>query len=472
LVSTLKALFESRKELFKGLWIESSDWPWQPHPVVQVDFSQIDLTNATAFEQSLIIALDQIAAAHGLHLKNNLLINKFVELITELHKKYQEKLVLLVDEYDKPIITHLGHGESGLQTARQNQVILKKFFGTLKGADISARLRLVFITGISKFSKVSLFSDLNNLQDLSMRESYAGLLGYTQEELENYFSKRIEEFARRRQTAPEEILQLLRNWYNGHRFTKAELLVYNPFSILNAVSEYDFKNYWFETGTPSFLVNLIKERDYPIPNIENLQVREATFSTFDLDNLKLEALLFQTGYTTIQGFDGLTYRLGYPNQEVKNSFLSYLYDNLVKIADTNLKEQFIRLHQYLAQDDIEQFMQTTNAILSAIPYPQIEGRDEGFYHTVFYLMLSASGVLVHTEPLTSHGRIDMAVEFKDRVFILELKCNQSAAAAIRQIHDKRYYDKYAQSGRKIYLLGINFSTKERAIVDWQMEALK
>jgi hypothetical protein len=471
LVSTLKALFEGRKELFKGLWIESSDWPWKPHPVVIVDFSQIKLTDARMFEESLSRALDQIADQHAFHLKHNLLANKFVELITELHKKYQEQIVVLVDEYDKPIISHLGQGEAELQIAKQIRAVLKEFFGVLKGADVSARLRFVFITGISKFSKVSIFSELNNLQDLSMRASYAGLLGYTREELETYFSDRIAEFARRRQTTSEEILQLLQEWYNGHRFSEDALQVYNPFSILNVLAEQKFKPFWFETATPSFLVNLIQERDYSIPNLENLRVQDATFSTYELENLQLEALLFQTGYLTIHDYDGLLYRLGYPNQEVKTAFLNYIYHRLVKIIDTTLKAQFVNLHLYLAQEDLNQFIQTTNAILSAIPYTQIEGQHEAYYHTVFYLMLSASGVLVHTEPLSSHGRMDMAVEFKDKVYVVELKCNQSAEAAIKQIHDKRYYDKYVQSGRKIYLLGINFSTKERAIADWRMEAL-
>jgi hypothetical protein len=205
-----------------------------------------------------------------------------------------------------------------------------------------------------------------------------------------------------------------------------------------------------------------------------LQVREATFSTYELENLKLEALLFQTGYLTIQDFDGILYRLAYPNQEVKTSFLSYLYDNIVEIADTTLKEQFIRLHQYLAQDDIAQFIETVNAILASIPYTQIQGQatpegNETYYHTVFYLMVAASGVLVHSEVLSAHGRMDMAVEFKDKVFVTELKCNQTAEQAIRQIREKRYHQKYLQSDRKIYLLGINFSTKERAIADWRLE---
>jgi len=469
LVSTLKELFDGRKELFKGLWIENSDWEWKPHPIVIVDFNGIDATNATILEKSLLLRLGDIAEQHEITLKYDILPYNFVRLIKELYEKYQRPIVVLIDEYDKPIVTHLGEGEAGLQIARENRAMLKKFFGVLKETEVSDRLRLIFITGISKFSRVGIFSDLNNLQDLSMHADYADLAGYTQTESESYFGDWIEEFARRRQTSAGEILQLLRAWYNGHRFTKLDLQVYNPFSLLNVFSEYDFKNFWFETATPSFLVNLIKVRNYPIPHLENLQVREATFSTYELENLQLEALLFQTGYITIHGYDGFLYQLGYPNQEVKNAFLSYLYNNLVKLADTTLKEQYIRLHQYLAEEDLTPFIETVNAILAAIPYLQISAQDEPYYHTVFYLMLSASGVLVHTEPLSSHGRVDVAVEFKDKVYVVELKCNQPAAAAIQQIRQKRYGEKYLQSGRKIFLLGINFDTQERAVTDWRLE---
>jgi len=468
LVSTLKALFEGRKELFKGLWIENSDWPWKPHPVVQIDFNGVDATDAATLEKSLSGVLDEIAESHAISLKSEILTNKFVELFVALHKKYQENIVVLVDEYDKPIITHLGEGEAGLQTAIANRKILKKFFGVLKEARVSARLRLVFITGISKFSQVSIFSDLNNLRDLSMHAADADLLGYTQQELESHFGEWLEEFARLRQTTVAEILALLREWYNGHRFSKHATQVYNPFSIINALLEYDFKNYWFKTGTPTFLVNLIKEKNYAIPQLENLQVRETTFSTYDLENLRLEALLFQSGYLTILDFTGVLYQLGYPNQEVKTSFLNFLYDHLVGNADTIQKEQFVHLHEHLARGDYEQFIATANAILCAIAYPHIAGQDEHFYHTVFYLMLSASGVLVRTEALNAHGRMDMAVEFKDKVYVIELKCNQSAEEAIRQIHEKRYHESYLHSGRRIYLVGINFDTQARAITDWRV----
>jgi hypothetical protein len=472
LVSTLKELFQGRKELFKGLWIANSAWDWKPHPIVTIDFNGIDVTNAELFEKSLVLRLDDIAEQHAFTLEQDILPNKFVKLIKELHKKYQENIVVLIDEYDKPIVTHLGEGEAGLQTARENRAVLKKFYGVLKEIEVSERLRFIFITGISKFSRVGVFSDLNNLEDLSMHAGYADLVGYTQAELESYFGDWIAEFARRQQTTPEQILQRLRDWYNGHRFTKLELQAYNPFSILNVFSQFDFKNFWFETATPSFLTNLIKERDYPIPSLESLQVQEIVFSTYELENLQLEALLFQTGYLTIHGFDGIFYRLGYPNQEVKTAFLEYLYHHLVGIANTTLKAQYARLHQYLAQEDLAQFIETTNAILSAIPYPQISAQGEGYYHTIFYLMLSASGVLVHTEPLSSHERMDIAVEFKDKMYVVELKCNQSAEEAIRQIRQKRYHEKYVQSGRKIFLLGINFDTRERAIKDWRLETLR
>jgi hypothetical protein len=475
LVSTLRALFEGRKELFKGLWIESSNWEWKPHPVIKIDFSEIQLTDARTLEQSLFAGLDQLAEPFAITLKQNLLANKLVELITELGKKFQEKAVILIDEYDKPIITHLGKGEAGLQIAKQSRDILKNFFGVLKGANVANLIRLVFITGISKFSKVGIFSDLNNLEDLSMQTDYAELLGYTDDEITRYFKDYVSPLAEANDLSYDGCLESLRTWYNGYRFSHKEAKVYNPFSILNALKSRSFKNFWFETGSPSFLVNLISERDYPIPNIENLEVQETAFSTYELENLQLEALLFQSGYITIRGYDGILHRLGYPNQEVKNSFLSYLYQSLVEIPDTTLKAQYSRLHQYLAQEDVKQFIETVNAILAAIPYPQIQGQGESYYHTVFYLMLASSGVLVLTEPLSSHGRVDMAVEFKDKVYIVELKCNQSAEEAIRQIRAKRYHEKYLsrqrRDGRKIYLLGINFDNHERAIKDWRLETI-
>jgi hypothetical protein len=233
-----------------------------------------------------------------------------------------------------------------------------------------------------------------------------------------------------------------------------------------------FGNYWFDTATPSFLINLIKEQQYPIPLIETLELGQDDFTVYDLDDLKLEPLLFQTGYITIKDHDDELYRLSYPNQEVKTSFLKYLYDHMVAIRDSSLKTQYKKLHLYLRQEQYDLFIETANAIFSAIPYPHLKKQDENYYHTVFYLMLAASGVLVHTEVLNIRGRVDMEVHFPEKVYIVELKCNQSAKKAIAQIRAKRYFEKHLHSGRKIFLLGINCSSQKRRITDWLVEAVE
>jgi hypothetical protein len=472
LVSTLEHLFMGHKELFRGLWIENADWDWTPHPVLRIDFSEVKSTSPQILESSLMATLDRIAELEGIQLKTNILTNKLVDLIAGLHQKYQHEVVVLIDEYDKPLIGHLGKGKEELEIAKQNRDVLREFYGVLKGGNVGKALRFVFLTGISKFARVSIFSELNNLRDLSMHPAYAVLLGYTQEELERFFAEFIQRLSQNLAEPKQDILERLKVWYNGYRFTIKDLPVYNPFSVMNAFEKEIFQNYWFETATPAFLVNLIKEKKYPIPDIETLQLQQMSFSTYDLDRLDLEPLLFQTGYITIRGFDGVRYQLGYPNQEVKNAFLSYLYKNLVEIPRTTIKEQYTLLHEFLAQEKLEPFIETASAILAAIPYEHIGDQDEHYYHTVFYLMLSASGVLVHTEPLTSIGRIDMEVYFPDKIYIVELKCNQSAEQAIAQIKEKKYFEKHLHGGRKILLLGVNFSTTERRITEWRVEVVK
>ena len=230
-----------------------------------------------------------------------------------------------------------------------------------------------------------------------------------------------------------------------------------------------FQNYWYETGTPTFLLNLIKSQDYPIPEVEKLELDESSFSTYEIENLRIEALLFQTGYLTIAGHDEYFYTLDYPNQEVKSSFMKNLYDLFTEIKSLRTKNSFKLLAKYLKEEKSEEFISTVNTILESITYHQLAGQDEPFYHTVFYLMLSASGVEVLTELLTSLGRIDIAVFFEDKIYVIELKCNQDAEAAIRQIKEKKYADKYKAHGKRIILIGINFDTEKRELTDWKME---
>jgi hypothetical protein len=471
LVSTLRCLFEGKKDLFEGLWLAAhTDWSWDEHPIILLDFNQIAHGTPENLRVGLDDALIRIAQVHGITLEQRLLQGRFTELILELYQKTGRPVVVLVDEYDKPLIDHLGRGKAALQIARANRDILKGFFGVLKGGDVAPVLRFVFITGVSRFSRVSLFSELNNLDDITLSDGYAGLLGYTQSELEHYFQAHIERFAEAWQVSYEDIVARLQEHYDGYRFSHNPLQVYNPFSTLKAFRELKFGNYWFETGTPTFLINLLKEADYPLPQIETLCAPESIFGSYEIDDLQPEALLFQTGYVTIRQIEGRLYHFGYPNQEVKTAFSEMLLYSLAESNKRRIGSQVAQLAGYLQQEDFKAFFETIQAIFGSIPYTLGAKRDEAYFHTLFYLMVSASGVEVQTEILTSRGRIDLLVEFPDKVFVMEFKCTQKPQAALQQIRDQGYAERYQKSGKRIFLMGLEFSTEQRNLVAWQVQA--
>ncbi len=470
-VSTLRCLFQGRKELFEGLWIaENTDWEWKKHPVIVLDFNQISHDTPENLRQGLERCLKNTGQLYDIQLSESLLKEQFKELILSLYQKTGMPVVILVDEYDKPLIDHLGKGETSLETAKLNRDILKYFLGVIKGADVSGVLRFVFVTGVSKFSRVSIFSELNNLKDLTMSEDYADMLGYTQEELETCFAPYFPGFAQKQKLSETELLEKLRQQYNGYRFSVRDIRVYNPFSILYAMDEKNFKAYWFETGTPTFLVNLLHENNWYLPTVENMQATEALFSVYEIERLQPEALLFQTGYVTIKDTEEGLYTFDYPNREVKTAFLEILFYSYTKgLRDGS---RFVLLSKYLRLEDMNAFIETMTAIYASIPYPLETKRDEAYFHTVFYLMVSASGVTAHSEVMDCDGRIDLLVEFPDKVYIIEFKCNRRAAAAIGQIKDKAYDRKYRQSGKKIILMGISFDTEKRNISEWKHEYIK
>ena len=470
LVSVLRCLFRGRRELFDGLRIaEPGRWEWKAHPVIVIDFNGTTHDTPENLKLSLERNLINTARSYDVKTGEPLLKDRLKELISTLCQKTGMPVVVLVDEYDKPIIDHLGRGETGMETARANRDILKSFFGVLKDTEVSSLLRFVFITGVSKFSRVSIFSELNNLSDITMNPRYADMLGYTQEELETCFGGYLERFSRDTGHPPGEIRSELMRRYDGYRFSKRDVRVCNPFSVLRAFAESDFGNYWFETGTPTFLINLLRERQYHLPEIESMEVAEQVFSTYDIDCLKPEALLFQTGYVTIHGIQDDMYTLGYPNEEVKNAFLRCLLFSLSQDISGTEASRFLRLSKYLREEDAEAFSETVSAIFASVPYTLNTRRDEAYFHTLFYLMISASGAEVGTEVLTCRGRIDLVAEFTDKVYIMEFKCNRNAEAAIRQIRKKGYAERYGQSGKKIILMGIDFSTEKRNLREWKTE---
>ena len=472
LVTTLKCLFQGKKELFDGLWIaENGEWDWQEHPVILLDFTEISNTNPEQLERDLEATLARIAEDWGVQLESPLLGSKFSELVLEFAKKSGQRVAVLIDEYDKPIIDHLGKGVEELEIAKANRDLLKRFFGVLKGITIAPKLQFIFLTGISRFSKVSIFSELNNLDDISMSEFYASLLGYTQEELTAYFADELQAFAEKLVWSCEKLLGKLAEEYNGYRFSKKDLRVYNPCSILKALANLDFEDYWFETATPTFLIGLLQQEKYNIPTIEGMRVSRNLFNTFNVEKLQPEALLFQTGYLTIKEVRGRLYTLDYPNQEVKRAFTETLLLALAKDESEEIVSSTLMLAEYLQNENFSAFFEALKAIFASIPYDIETKRDEAYFHTIFYLMMTASGVDARSSVLTCKGRIDLALFFPDKIYIIEFKCKQSAEAAIQQIHEKEYAEPYRGSGKAITLIGINFNTAERNLAEWKIVTL-
>lgn len=337
LLSTLEEIFRGSKELFEGLWIYKSDYPWQIYPIIHIDFSRYQVRSVAGLEERIQLYLQQIAQDYGVTLIDGPFDVQWVDLIRKLSQEAQ--VVILIDEYDKPILENI----HTLPEARAVRDTLKSFYGVIKSMD--AHIHFVFITGISKFSRVGIFSDMNHLDDLTMDPRFATLLGFTEEEVKDNLWEHIVEFARSEEITPHELLDKMRAWYDGFCFVERAQQVYNPFSTFQLLRKQRFANYWFETGTPTFLIKLIKEREYDIEPLDHLEVPELSFSTYEIESLDLIPLLFQTDYLTIKGFRrdqfGEIYTLSYPNYEVKNAFLTYLLSAYNEL-ETALSESHLR----------------------------------------------------------------------------------------------------------------------------------
>ena len=323
LVSTLEAIFKNKRHLFKGLWLDSSEYVWEEFPVIKIDMSSVSKKTNLTLNQALKEAVNDNAILEGISLEDKEPERMFQLLIRALAKKYNQQVVILIDEYDDPIIKHINDPEM----AGKNREVLQDFYKIMKAED--ANLRFVFLTGISKFAKTSIFSGLNNLLNISMSDKYANLLGYTQEELESYFPEYISELAESHSLSVNEILSKIKFWYNGYRFSKAENKVYNPFSCLLLFEKKEFINHWFATGTPTALIDLIKRDGTELEDFENtVKLRQTDLESYEVASLPLIPILYDAGYLTIRGFsarnDIAVYTLGYPNFEVKNSFINSL----------------------------------------------------------------------------------------------------------------------------------------------------
>jgi len=462
LVSTLSEIFSGNQTLFQGLYIHDKI-EWQPHPVILIDFNGISYSNEEVFKASLLSLLDDVAAEYDIVLSKTFVKDKFAELIKKIYEKTQQKLVILVDEYDKPIIDHIDN----IEKATKNREILREFFSVLKYSD--AFLRFAFLTGVSKFSRVSIFSDLNNLRDITFSKQFATLLGYTQEELENDFGEYIQSLCFELGTKKSHLLTQIKTWYDGYSWNAKDKM-YNPFSILNLFAEQQFDNYWFASGTPTFLMKLIKNTALDVTRLENEKVSKIIFDSYNIETLNVYALLFQTGYLTITSIDKKArtpqYILNYPNFEVKEAFITYLFETFTNNGLEEIQPKAEKLRSYLEAENLDGFMNIIRALFAKIPYP-LHIEQEAYYHSLFYMILVLMGVEIDLEVLTDKGRIDGVLTFEKIIYLIEFKYGKAGSKmdsltsqAIKQIKDKNYGERFLGDGRSLVFLGVGFAGRE------------
>jgi hypothetical protein len=473
-VSTLKALFEGREELFEGLWIHER-WDWaKKNPVLSLSFNGLDYTNQP-LEQALVKDMELKAAEYDITLAGTTSKERFRELILALASKGQ--VAVLIDEYDKPINDFL----DDYAQADANRDLLANFFGALKANDVVDHLRFVFITGVSKFSKVTLFSELNNLTDLTHHDAFSTLLGITQAELEQYFAGHIASLADKMGITPEALLAKIKYWYNGYTWD-GEHFLYNPFSLLGLFGSGAFKNFWFTTGTTSWLVRQMRAKATDVVGLEGLTVEDAFFDKFDIRYLDPAVLLYQTGYLTIKtikGQDLRRYTLGYPNFEVRHSLMRSLFTEYAQKPVSESGPLAWALEDALADGDLPQFIALLRGIFADISNrllkQYVEGDSlklwEAYYQTVVYLALNLTGSRVACEVQTNKGYIDAVAEAENHIYVMEFKVGK-AAEAMQQIKGKGYHEKYRHRNKPITLLGVGFDPEARNTGDWEEEALE
>ncbi|MBC7475722.1 MAG: AAA family ATPase, partial [Candidatus Sericytochromatia bacterium] len=416
LISTLEEIFLGNQELFKGLWIYDKI-EWKKYPIIRIDFTAMLYTSGIeGFTNSFFNKIVNIGKSYGI----NILSNNYKEATNELILKLSEieKVVILIDEYDKPITNFIEEPE----LVYQYKSILKNFYETLKESD--QYIKFAFLTGVSKFSKISVFSGLNNLRDITLEKTFSTMLGYTELELFSYFKEHIKVTSKELKVTQKYLKDTLKTWYNGYSWDGVNF-VYNPFSILNVLTVNQINNYWFKSGTPTFLVKLLKEKNIDIKSLENYEASEEILDSFEIEDIDVESLLFQTGYLTIKKIEEkhLGYRkyfLNYPNLEVKESFLNII----LRSFSDNKKDTKVLvgdLLDFIEQNNLDEFFRILKDIFSHIPAEIFMSDREAYYHTIVYLILTLIGVRINVEVHTNKGRIDAVIETETHVYILEFK---------------------------------------------------
>jgi len=483
-LSTLAAYFLGQKELFKDLYLEKAEeeqarfeqrTAWEVYPVLYLDFNVGKYTDSGALNERLHIMLCAEESVYGISPSKEeqpFFASRFEKFLKIVYQQTGKQVVILVDEYDKPLLQTMGVNEELNEHYRNT---LKAFYSVIKTCD--QYIRFAFLTGVTKFSKISIFSDLNNLEDISLRNDYAGICGITEQELEQNFEPEIEALSIAEGLTRSKTLAALKKQYDGYLFAKAGVNVYNPFSLLSAFKAKDFGSYWFSTGTPTFLVNYLKEAHYFIPDLDGkVELNESGLDTYRAVTENALPILFQSGYLTIIGYikEARLYKLGFPNDEVRYGFLENLlpaYSSL-PLGDTGKSVwQFV---QDIREGKVDSFMERMRSIIAGIPYDNFTEENmklrEQNYQTAVYLVFALMGQFVQTEVHCSTGRADCVVTTADSIYLFEFKLtgNGSAEDALNQIKEKEYAAKYQVDGKKIVLIGSSFDEKTRTIKEWRV----
>ena len=474
LVSTLKCYFQGRKELFRGLAIDKLETEWAEYPVFHIDFNGDNFTKANVLEQKIENHIADWEKTYGKSDTAQTTGDRFVYVLRQAHKRYGRRCVVLIDEYDKPILDVLDTGYKTTIDGEERPLedwhreVLKGFYSTFKSADED--LQFVLLTGVTKFSQVSVFSGFNQPADISMAEQYETLCGITQEELEHYFAEPIEALAKKYRTTPEGMKTMLKHRYDGYHFSDNLTDVYNPFSLLNAFSMRDLRDYWFASGTPTYLIRLLNHTQEDLNELTGRYYRPEEFIDYKADVEKPLPMIYQSGYLTVKSYDRDfgTFLLDFPNNEVKSGFVSLVASSYLKPRE-NLQSWIRSAVIALRQGDTEQLRTLFTSFLADIPYTMRDKREkERYFHYTFYLIFRLISVYtVYTEKEQSQGRSDCIVETDDYIYIFEFKRDGSADEALAQIEAKGYARPYEADKRKLYKIGVNFSSETGTVEEWK-----
>ena len=462
LLTTLKAYFEGRKDLFEGLKIMELEHDWKQHPVLHLDLNTGDYTSVEGLWDMFRSHVQRWETTYGIQPQDVSVPMRFANILNSL-----QDVVVLVDEYDKPLLQTM----DDVELQDRFRTILKSMYSVLKTCD--AHIRFALLTGVSRFSHVSIFSDLNNLRDITLNNTYAAICGITEEELRTVFAEHISNLAKQQGTTDKDILEQLKAMYDGYHFTDMMVDVYNPFSLLNAFADGDFRSYWYQSGTPTFLIKMLENNHVDIPDLSDGKVVANSLADTDSVGDNWMALFFQTGYLTIKGYDRVlrSYYLGFPNREVEMGFVQSLIPHYTQ-RNNNQTATFIQVsYKALMSGDPEGFLRQMQSFLAGVPYELVRP-SENYYQTVVYLLCRLLGFYTQAEYHTSRGRIDMVLQTNDYIYIFEFKIDLPVETAEKQIEERDYALPFVNDSRKLFSVAVNFNTEKRNIDKWLINTEK